>query len=52
MLSVRTDPPRSGPERGRLSAYLDHQRATVLGTCERLPAADLLRESVDGKVGG
>ena len=52
MLSVRTDPPRSGPERGRLSAYPGHQRATGLGTCEGLPMADLLREPVDGKVGG
>ncbi len=41
MLGVRTDPPRSGPERDQLTAYLDYQRATVLQKCEGLGAAGL-----------
>ena len=38
---MRTDPPRSGPERDQLSAYLDYQRATVLEKCEGLGADGL-----------
>ena len=40
---MRTDPAKSGPERQALTAYLDHQRATVLLKTEGLTREQLGR---------
>ena len=38
---MRTDPPDSGPELEQLTAFLDHQRATMLRKTEGLDAGQL-----------
>lgn len=43
---MRTDPPDSGPEADQLAAFLDHQRATILLTCDGLSAEQLARAAV------
>ena len=46
MLTVRTDPPDSGPEADQLAAFLDFQRETVLLKCEGLTGEQLGQAAV------